>query len=91
MRKTQTEVKGRKPSKRERRELSTARKAALVASGNVYNDLARVADVSYSMVYKWMNAERTSAACDRAFEMLTGAATKAQAREARNGAAAVSV
>ena len=47
------------------------RKAKLTSSGHVYKDLARLADVSYSMVWKWMNGERVSAPCQRAFEILT--------------------
>jgi hypothetical protein len=47
------------------------RKAALVASGRVYGDLARLANVSYSMADKWMNARRTSQECQRAFDTLT--------------------
>lgn len=58
-------------SKAARKKLATARKAALVASGHVYSDLARVADVSYSMADKWMNARRTSRECQRAFDLLT--------------------
>jgi hypothetical protein len=58
-------------SKVSRKRATDARKAALVASGHVYRDLARLADVSYSMAWKWMNLRRTSADCQRAFDVLT--------------------
>lgn len=58
-------------SKRLRRTVARYRKAALVASGHVYSDLARLADVSYSMVDKWMNVRRNSKECERAFQSLT--------------------
>lgn len=52
------------------KKLASSRKAALVASGHVYGDLARAANVSYSMVDKWMNGRRTSQECQRAFDLL---------------------
>lgn len=54
-----------------RKRTAAHRKEALVASGHVYKDLARLADVSYSMVDKWMNGLRASKDCARAFETLT--------------------
>jgi hypothetical protein len=36
------------------------RKAALAGSGHNYRDLAGLSRVTYSMVWKWMNDERTS-------------------------------
>jgi len=59
-------------SKEARRALATQRKSALVASGRTYSDLARLANVSYSMAEKWMNARRTSSECQRAWDTLTG-------------------
>jgi hypothetical protein len=53
------------------------RKQKLSASGHVYGDLARLADVSYSMAYKWMNGERESVKIERAFAVLTGRQTVA--------------
>jgi hypothetical protein len=47
------------------------RKRQLVASKHVYGDLARLARVSYSMAYKWMNGKRKSQKCQRAFDVLT--------------------
>ena len=47
------------------------RKRQLVESGHVYGDLARLARVSYSMAYKWMNGKRNSQKCQRAFDVLT--------------------
>ena len=58
-----------KPTDRERK--ARIRKQRLTAAGHVYGDLARLADVSYSMAYKWMNAERESARIARAFSVLT--------------------
>jgi transposase len=58
-------------SKAARKRNADERKAALVASGHVYKDLARLANVSYSMVDKWMNGLRSSKDCARAFETLT--------------------
>lgn len=58
-------------SKAAQTKLAKQRKGALAASGRTYADLARLADVSYSMVDKWMNARRTSKECQRAFEALT--------------------
>ena len=55
-----------------RKALADYRKRILTANGHVYTDLARVADVSYSMADKWMNARRTSKDCQGAFELLTG-------------------
>jgi hypothetical protein len=59
-------------SKAARKRVADYRKAALVASAHVYNDLARLADVSYSMADKYMNGRRASRDCDAAFETLTG-------------------
>ena len=59
-------------SKKPRKTIAVARKRALLASGRTYSDLARLANVSYSMVDKWVNDRRTSAECQRAFESLTG-------------------
>lgn len=47
------------------------RKATLRRAGRTYGDLARVAAVTYSMAWKWMNGERVSNACERAFALLT--------------------
>ena len=58
------------------------RKAALRRSGHSYTDLARVADVSHSMSWKYMNGERDSAKCDRAFAVLTGNGTTRAGRTA---------
>jgi len=55
------------PSERKTR----LRKGKLTASGHGYSDLARLANVSYSMAYKWMNGERESAKIERAFIALT--------------------
>jgi hypothetical protein len=59
-------------SKAARKRLAAYRKETLSAADRVYGDLARVADVSYSMADKWMNARRTSKDCERAFVALTG-------------------
>jgi hypothetical protein len=48
------------------------RKAALRASGHSYTDLMRLAAVTHSMAWKWMNGERVSQRCARAFAILTG-------------------
>lgn len=47
------------------------RKATLRRAGHTYEELARLAGVTYSMAWKWMNAERVSAQCERAFLTLT--------------------
>jgi len=47
------------------------RKARLALSGHTYGQLAALADVTYSMAWKWMNGERQSAPCARAFHTLT--------------------
>lgn len=44
------------------------RKAVLKANGHSYADLARLADVSFSMVFKWMNGERESVKIARPFD-----------------------
>ena len=51
-----------------------SKKRELAASGRVYGDLARRAKLSYSMIYKWMNGERESQNCQRAFDELTNGA-----------------
>jgi len=48
-----------------------SRKRALLRSGHTYSDLARLAGVSYSMAWKYMNGERISSPCERAFNTLT--------------------
>lgn len=48
------------------------RKSALKASGHTYDDLARLAGVSWRMVKFWIDGERTSAPIARAFVTLTG-------------------
>lgn len=63
-------------SKTAKKRLATARKDALVASGHNYRDLARLADVSYSMAEKWMNLRRASRDCQSAFDSLTNGARK---------------
>lgn len=55
----------------ERERKARHRKRKLSAANHVYADLARLADVSYSMAYKWMNGERESAKIQRAFAVLT--------------------
>jgi transcriptional regulator with XRE-family HTH domain len=47
------------------------RKAVLKASGHSYADLARLADVSFSMVFKWMNGDRQSDKIAEAFRRVT--------------------
>jgi hypothetical protein len=64
-------------SKAARKRIADERKAALIARRHTYSDLARLADVTYSMVDKWMNARRTSKVCQRAFDTLTAAREKA--------------
>jgi hypothetical protein len=54
----------------ERQRKARERKRALAASGHAYADLARLAKVSYSMAFKWMNGVRESRICQRAFEVL---------------------
>lgn len=49
-----------------------SRKAALARSQHTYEDLRRVAGVTYSMTWKWMNGERVSERIARAFRLLTG-------------------
>ena len=55
------------------------RKAALRRAGHTYGDLARLADVTYSMAWKWMNDERVSGDCERAYETLIASARKTKA------------
>ena len=59
---------------RERSLKVKSRKRSLVRSGHTYLDLAALAHVSYSMAWKWMNGERVSEPCARAFQTLTGRA-----------------
>jgi hypothetical protein len=46
------------------------RKAALAGAGHSYRDLAGLSRVTYSMVWKWMNNERTSTAVLAAYNHL---------------------
>jgi hypothetical protein len=46
------------------------RKADLRSAGHTYAELAKRARVTYSMAWKWMNGERKSAECERAFAVL---------------------
>ncbi len=57
------------------------RKAALKAAGATYADLARLAGVSWTMAWMWMNGQRTSARLEAVYHKLTGnvAASKATA------------
>jgi hypothetical protein len=55
------------------------RKTALRRSGHSYTDLARLAAVTHSMAWKWMNGERVSAACERAFTVLTNGSQEERA------------
>lgn len=70
MRKRTSRVKRAKEAERQR--IAAYRKGALAAHGLVYNDVARAARVTYSMVDKWMNARRASTGCAEAFKTLTG-------------------
>lgn len=56
---------------RERTKKVKARKAALRRANRTYYDLAALARVSHSMVWKWMNGERVSDPCEQAFRTLT--------------------
>lgn len=47
-----------------------SRKAALARAGHTYTDLAALSRVTYSMVWKWMNHERTSTAVLAAYNHL---------------------
>lgn len=49
-----------------------ARKAALKASGHTYDDVARLADVSWRMVKFWIDGQRVSARVEQAFNALVG-------------------
>lgn len=51
---------------------SRRRKALLRTSGHTYDALAALARVSWRMVKYWMDDERASAPCARAFDTLTG-------------------
>lgn len=55
------------------------RKAALKASGHTYDDLARLAGVSWRMVKFWIDGQRTSAKVAEAFTTLTGVRQKVSA------------
>lgn len=59
-------------TKQYRKALVAYRKAAMGGRHLKYADLARLANVTYSMADKWMNARRDSEKCVRAFERLTG-------------------
>lgn len=59
----------RKP--RRRGPVVEGRKKRLRAAGASYTTLARLAGVTHSMAWKWMNGERTSAACTEAYRQLT--------------------
>lgn len=65
-----------KMSKIARRALSAYRKRSLAAKGLGFGDLQGKARVSYSMVRKWMNAQRNSERCENAFLALTGRPAK---------------
>jgi len=47
------------------------RKDRLQASGHTYNDIARLADVSWRMVKFWIDGQKTSANVERAYHALT--------------------
>lgn len=53
------------------------RKSALKASGHTYDDVARLAGVSWRMVKFWIDGQRTSAPVERAFNALVGSERKA--------------
>jgi hypothetical protein len=57
---------------REVKRRTTQRKNALKTSGHTYDDLARLAGVSWRMVKFWIDGERTSAKIAKAFTTLTG-------------------
>lgn len=61
---------------REPKAIVLARKRTLAAAGATYEQLAILADVSYSMTLKWMGGRRKSEKCQRAYDRLTGAAAK---------------
>lgn len=48
------------------------RKAALKAAGVRYDDIARLANVSWTMVWMWIHGQRTSANVEAAYLRLTG-------------------
>lgn len=51
------------------------RKERLKAAGATYADLARLAGVTWTMAWMWMNGQRTSGRMASAFEKLTGPRT----------------
>ena len=59
----------RKSLKKRSREVKS-RKASLRRSGHRYRTLAKMAGVSYWMVWKWVNDERRSAKCQAAYDYL---------------------
>lgn len=59
----------RKIKSNQRRE---ALKAGLKASGHTYDDVARLADVTWRMVKFWIDGQRTSAKVEHAYNVLTG-------------------
>jgi len=57
-------------------------KAQLRASGHTYDDVARLADVTWRMVKFWVDGQRTSAKVERAFNTLVSTGRiEAQARQ----------
>jgi hypothetical protein len=56
--------------------VALSKKDALKQSGATYADVARLAKVSWTMVWMWMNEKRTSAKVEAAFRKLTGGGGK---------------
>lgn len=56
---------------------SLSRKSTLKRAGATYDELAALAGVSWRMVKYWMDAERTSAPIQEAFDRLTATLAKA--------------
>jgi transcriptional regulator with XRE-family HTH domain len=46
------------------------RKRLLEEAGITYSDIARLANVSWNMVWRWMHGQRTSAKVQAAFDRL---------------------
>lgn len=51
--------------------LFRGRKAALKTAGATYADVARLAGVTWTMVWLWVHGQRTSARVQAAFDKLT--------------------
>ncbi|HJQ66361.1 MAG TPA: hypothetical protein VJ816_08290 [Gemmatimonadales bacterium] len=72
-----------KKTLKERSTKVKSRKSSLRKAGYGYKDIAELANVSYWMVWKWVNGERKSSRCQKVYDYLLSQPKRGEAPNGR--------